>query len=379
MGEKRGNEMGRIKSLTVICLTVFSTFVISAPCLRAADLGSWTSRANMITPRLLFAAVTYGGRIYAIGGSDISGGGTERATSIVEIYDPSTDSWVTGTPMPAPKYHTGAVVIDNRIYVMGHDSRLFSYDPAHDAWAEHASIPADAAYGFGIGVVNGKIYAIRGSPDYPSGVYWTYCYDPTSDTWTSKAPLPFTRSTDSVATLNGKLYAIGGIEPTGGWVHCTRVDVYDPATDSWELDSIARLSVPRTHLEADTPVVNGRIYVIGGWNGVTALSTVEEYDPATNSWRTLAPMPTARYGLATAVVDGNIYAIGGDWGGAGGNLQSANEEFTLLKSPAPTPVGGKWVPMDKRQILAPLIGWVSSVTVITAFLVGAKRARKRKN
>ncbi len=60
--------------------------------------------------------------------------------------------------------------------------------------------------------------------------------------------------------------------------------------------------------------VNGKIYVIGGWDAwkdPTLLATVEMYDPATNTWERKADMPTARGALATAVLDGKIYAIGG--------------------------------------------------------------------
>ncbi|MEW6747660.1 MAG: kelch repeat-containing protein [Planctomycetota bacterium] len=58
---------------------------------------------------------------------------------------------------------------------------------------------------------------------------------------------------------------------------------------------------------------NGKIYVLGGWNGVT-LSTNEEYDPAApagNGWSVKANMPTARYGLAAAAGNGMVYVFGG--------------------------------------------------------------------
>ena len=77
------------------------------------------------------------------------------------------------------------------------------------------------------------------------------------------------------------------------------------------------------------PVVNGKIYVIGGWNGYSAQSRVAVYDPSTNSWSTETPMPTARYSLGFAVVANRIYAIGGNWGGAGGHWQDVNEVFVV--------------------------------------------------
>lgn len=327
--------MKKVLSLAVLFVIIFPIHSLLAQGVKAeADQGTWVSKANMLQPRKDFAAVTHGGKIFAIGGSDRSGSNSERATTLVEIYDPATDSWTEGTSMPTPKMHAGAAIIGNKIYVIGDDNRLFSYDPEGSVWAEHLQLPVSATAGFGMGVVDGKMYVSKGSPTYPSGTYWTYCYDPLTDKWTSKAPLPYHRSIESFAEQNGKLYATGGADPSlGGRTEITRVDIYDPATDSWQLDAIPRMMVHRTHLEPDTTVVQGRIYVIGGWDGYSALSTVEEFNPASSSWETLASMPTARYSLATAVVNGKIYALGGDWGGAGGHLQSVNEEFTSSNQP----------------------------------------------
>jgi N-acetylneuraminic acid mutarotase len=63
---------------------------------------------------------------------------------------------------------------------------------------------------------------------------------------------------------------------------------------------------------------DGRIYAIGGalgGPGVGDTNSVEAYTPGTNSWATVASMPTARAGFAAATgPDGRIYAIGGNHG-----------------------------------------------------------------
>jgi hypothetical protein len=61
-------------------------------------------------------------------------------------------------------------------------------------------------------------------------------------------------------------------------------------------------------------VVNGKIYAMGGSSPMPALaplSTVQEYNPVTDTWTNKAAMPTARSGLSTSAVNGKIYAIGG--------------------------------------------------------------------
>ena len=86
------------------------------------------------------------------------------------------------------------------------------------------------------------------------------------------------------------------IEPS----EISRIDVYDPATDSWTYGGAASMPGGRTHLPGVIPVIDGKIYVAGGWNGYSAQSSVYVYDPATNIWSTEASMPTARYLMASA-------------------------------------------------------------------------------
>lgn len=62
-------------------------------------------------------------------------------------------------------------------------------------------------------------------------------------------------------------------------------------------------------------VVNGILYAIGGDINLGHLKKVEAYDPATNTWTTKAPMPTGRDFLAAGVVNGILYAVGGYKGG----------------------------------------------------------------
>lgn len=71
--------------------------------------------------------------------------------------------------------------------------------------------------------------------------------------------------------------------------------------------------MPTARDELATASVNGIVYAIGGYagNGCTPVGTVEAYDPTTNSWTTKTPMPTPRYGVRAAEVNGIIYAIGG--------------------------------------------------------------------
>jgi hypothetical protein len=92
------------------------------------------------------------------------------------------------------------------------------------------------------------------------------------------------------------------------------VEVYDPASDTWH--TAAPLPTARNGLAVVTGS-DGRIYAIGGGypEALGSVSLVDAYDPSTNIWSTVAPMPASRANLAGVLgPDGRIYAIGGsDW------------------------------------------------------------------
>jgi len=277
----------------------------------------------MTTARDHPGVVGVNGKLYVFGGSNASG-----ALSSVEIYDPATNTWTAGPSMPGPKSAPSAVVVNGLIYVLAGNELVYRLDPQTGTWSTRAPVPVSFSGPAAVAVLDGKIYLTQGSQ-------WMYQYNPVMDSWTAIEPVPVTRSIASFAVLNGKIYAIGGNAPGSGRTEIARIDVYDPVTNSWILGGAASLSTPRTHLGSPMPVVNGRIYVIGGWDGYSALTSVEEYDPTTNTWRYVASMPMARYGIGYGVLDNRIYAIGGNYGGSGGHWQTRNDEFTTPSASLP--------------------------------------------
>ena len=87
-----------------------------------------------------------------------------------------------------------------------------------------------------------------------------------------------------------------------------------------------KAEMPTARRKLSTSVVNGRIYAIGG-DGSGWLSTVEEYDPVTDKWTRKADMPTARAFLSTSAVNRKIYAIGGDPPGARSTVEEYDTGF----------------------------------------------------
>ena len=126
-------------------------------------------------------------------------------------------------------------------------------------------------------------------------------------TWTDKGHLNQRRAFLAVVTVGQKMYAIGG---SYGSQWLSSVEAYDPSSDSWTY--VAPMPTARTSLAAG--VIDGKIYVIGGTANYQVLNTVEIYDPVQDSWSTGAPKPTGVAGLAVAVAQGRLWALGGTRG-----------------------------------------------------------------
>jgi N-acetylneuraminic acid mutarotase len=137
--------------------------------------------------------------------------------------------------------------------------------------------------------------------------------------WTQKADMPTPRWMLSASVVHGKIYAIGGRTSEPDNVRFSTVEEYDPTTDTW----IRKADMPTARDNFATSVVSGRIYAIGGTRG--GWSTAEEYDPSTDTWTRKADMPTPRRSLATCTVDGKIYAIGGSPQGNLSGLKTVEE------------------------------------------------------
>jgi N-acetylneuraminic acid mutarotase len=172
---------------------------------------------------------------------------------------------------------------------------------AEDAWATKQSMPT-ARSGLGVAVVNGKIYAIGGD----DGNNVTEEYNPITNIWTAKKPMPTGRDRFGMAVYQNKIYVIGGATADG----FTAVnEVYNPLTNTWE----TKAPMPKgSRAELTASVVNGKIYVVGGYFFGTYLvssNVLEVYDTETDTWTTKTPMSTAVYSCSSAVVNNKIYVI----------------------------------------------------------------------
>lgn len=129
--------------------------------------------------------------------------------------------------------------------------------------------------------------------------------DPAPGKYGTRANLQVANSEMAVAEAGGKIYVLGGY-PSSRVTQST-VQVYDPKTDSW--DYVAELPFAVHHPVAVGHA--GKVYSLGGQTDDGDTSRTLVYDPALDSWEELAPMPTARGAGAGAIIGDSIYVVGG--------------------------------------------------------------------
>jgi serine/threonine protein kinase len=298
------------------------------------SLGGWMAKAAMPRPRGGAAVATLNGQLFVATGFNEVG-----STDAFEVYDPKTDKWSSKAAVPTVRAYAGAAGIDGKVYVFGgcgnnqegnHDCRtsttnvLEAYDPAINKWFTKTPMPSARSH-MASTVIEGKLYVAGGRGSCPpcAASDKLEVYDPATDTWdTSKAPMPMARIGAGGATINGKFFVAGG-DHNGTLVpvRAQPVAVYDPNNDRWMVGPA--MPTPREAL--GVAAVHGILYAISGLTSVGESNVVEAYDPASNAWTLRTPIPTTRVFLQPVTIDGTIYVVGS--GGARNQPTSAVEAY----------------------------------------------------
>jgi N-acetylneuraminic acid mutarotase len=132
--------------------------------------------------------------------------------------------------------------------------------------------------------------------------------------------MPTARHHHTSVVLNGTLYVIGGRE-TRVSSNLDSNERYDPDTNTW--NTLSPMPTKRSGLAASA--INNDIFVVGGEKIEGSYSTNERYDPETDSWTSELPMPTARLGHDAADFDNKIYVLGGKTSQSTRSIIDANE------------------------------------------------------
>ncbi|GAB4372705.1 MAG: hypothetical protein Kow0042_16170 [Calditrichia bacterium] len=288
---------------------------------------SWQTATSFHTPRVGASAVEFNQKIYLMGGKTTG----NNILNTVEVYDPQTGLWdeTTVPDFNYARYNAAAVVFQGKIFLIGGSDgynaldEVEVFDPVQNSWSEVHKLRKKRT-GLSAVVFNNRIYVMGGIEYqyyYVEEIEW---YDFLNDEWEkSIANLPQPRAAAFVAAYDEWLYFCGG-------------EYFGAANDGFIADTTFTWT-PGIMLQTGRHYggmaeVHHNLYMIGGETGSGVSNLVEIFNPYSGQIYPGVPLPLARSGIATAVLNDTIYVMGG-W--------SVNhfQILDLVQYFAPDPVG----------------------------------------
>ena len=324
------------KKAIVISVVVFIFLLMQ---MESFARNNWERITELPTERESFATAVVDNKIYLIGGTLFENRWKKLppgpyGLSTVEVYDPQTNTWQRVADMPTLRHGAKAAAVNGIIYVFGGYNgkdnqgvnRRFldiveAYDPQTDTWVRKQDMPV-SRFNFELGVAAGRVYLIGGSTGLGQGheqrTDRVDIYDPATDTWMAGRKMPTRRDPIGVEVVSNRIYVIGGY----GWPQIlnnpgpflTSIEEYNPITNQWRQKN--DMLALRTSF--GTVVAKDGIYIIGGVDEFRKyLATVDVYHPQTQAWSDIPAMSTPLLPYGAAAVNGKIYVLGGYDGESG--------------------------------------------------------------
>ena len=332
----------------------------------ATNVFDWRSLADAPLARFEAQGAAINGKLYVVGGffNDQT-----QATKNVDVYNLATNTWQRIADIPEAITHAPVVVDGSTLYVLGgylgnnpgaSTNHVWKLDTAANppVWSAGPNLPAGRG-GAGAAILNRKIYFFGGATrtaytfnDTDQSDHYMLDLNQPVPAWQNlNSPLSNPRNHMAGVALNDKIYAIGGqhnrLEAS---TNQKEVDVYDPATNTWS--RATDMPVGRGHISSSTIVYKGRILVIGGTvdggdNGL-ASDAVLMYDPVTNQWLQLPPIPAYRKTPVADVIGDKIIVSTG-----GGYYQTATTWVGVLPNSWET---AATMPVSMGEVASGIIG-----------------------
>lgn len=176
-----------------------------------------------------------------------------------------------------------------------------------EGWADAAPIASGPRQEHDVVVLNSKLYVIGGFDRGPTMLARVDVYDPAEDSWSEAAAFPERLHHANAAVVDGAIYVAGYL--VSGFQHKGKVYKYDPSADEWT-EKTSMLE-GRARGASAVAVIGGKIYVAGGLRGGNAVKMTSVYDPENDSWTELPDAPRSVDHSAAGAIDGKLVMAGG--------------------------------------------------------------------
>ncbi len=298
---------------------------------------TWSTAASQPFSVSESQGVVVNGKFYNFGGFD-SQKSSSTPTSRAYVFDPETNIWTRIADMPPMNgtvhggvTHSGFATDGQDVFFAGGYTsnstgrgqifgtrEAWKYILGENRYVRLPDLPIVISAGQ-LAYVNGKLHHIAGtnpSRTVDLGNHYVLDLNNLPAGWQTAASLPNPRQHAGSAVLGGLIYYIGGQNGHDGNLSTRRfVHRYDPTMDTWT--RMADLIVPQNanglgHISSSVLVFGNKIVVLGGEvSHSSPVNMVSSYDPATDSWIVLTPLPQARRSGTAGVIGNFIYYSGG--------------------------------------------------------------------
>lgn len=242
-----------------------------------------------------------------------------------------TLKWTSKAANPTPRAEGFGAAVGGKMYTFGgylnsqyKPSKVAHvYNPATNSWTKLNDIPLELTHS---ATANDDRY-IYVAGGYPPGAQGptgpqafatdkVFRYDTTNDTWADLPKLPFARGSGQMALIGRTLYFFGGSDSA----RKDKSEMWSLNLDNTAAGWSSKKSMPAARNHFGSAVVDGKIYAVGGQTGQDAASVfksdVYRYDPSTDTWTSVKSLTSARShaNASTIAHQGKLIVIGGETG-----------------------------------------------------------------
>ena len=304
-----------------------------------AGFPAWSGGPSLQRPKQEIYPALHNGEIWLSGGFVARGGKIIGPTNETVVLNAETGIWRDGPAMITPRHHPHLQSHDGKLYAFagyeatGADAmwtmQKSGWRLDSDGWNDIPDLPArageavTASFGGGLRLVGGR------KPKGDSNKTWEDHTDTgqhfvlINGKWEKSAPLPTPRNSATSEVIGDFWHVVGGRTVAGG--NSVAHEAYDAGSDKW----VSRAPLPLGQGGLASGIIDGKLYAFGGEyfnDGGGVYTNTWVYTPEADLWGGGPPMKTPRHGLGGVTLNNRIYAIGGATQ-RGGNDTSAVVEI----------------------------------------------------